>query len=221
AAIYVASIAVFTVALVRRGVPHHQREGGSVRGELRHLRDLVRSERKLQAFLVANALWELSLAALKTFVVLYVTETLGFSRNDASLMIGGVAVLVLLAALASGKLADRFGAVRVMAVALPIHGAGFIVPCLFGAKLLVALAVPFIAIGGGMIMALPYAILMPLMPDDERGALTGYYSLSRGLGTWLGPLLAGLAIGAAHSYQAVWGVCAAAILLSLVPLRRL
>jgi hypothetical protein len=29
---------------------------------------------------VANALWELALAALKTFVVLYVTKTLGFSR---------------------------------------------------------------------------------------------------------------------------------------------
>ena len=42
--------------------------------------DLIRCQRELQAFLVANALWELALAALKTFVVLYVTKTLGFSR---------------------------------------------------------------------------------------------------------------------------------------------
>jgi MFS family permease len=88
--------------------------------------------------------------------------------------------------------------------------------------------VPFIAIGGGVLMALPYAVLQPLMPEGRHGALTGYYSLSRGLGTWLGPLVAGLAITAlsgpfagTHGYQAVWGVCAAASLLSLLPLRRL
>jgi MFS family permease len=77
-------------------------------------------------------------------------------------------------------------------------------------------------------MALPYALLIPLMPDDEHGAVTGYYSVSRGLGAWLGPLLAGVAISALRGpfaetdgYQAVWGVCAVAVLLSLLPLRSL
>lgn len=77
-------------------------------------------------------------------------------------------------------------------------------------------------------MALPCALLMPLMPEKEHGALTGYYSLSRGLGTWLGPLLGGLAITApagvftaTQGYQAVWGACAAAALLSLWPPARL
>ena len=64
------------------------------------------------------------------------------------------------------------------------------------------------------------------MPEGEHGAVTGYYSFSRGLGTWLGPLLAGLAItglrdvfATTQGFQAVWGVCAVAVLLSLVPLR--
>jgi hypothetical protein len=35
---------------------------------VRRVADLVRGNRELQAFLVANALWELALAALKTFV---------------------------------------------------------------------------------------------------------------------------------------------------------
>jgi predicted MFS family arabinose efflux permease len=108
-----------------------------------------------------------------------------------------------------------------MTVALPIHGIGFLVPLLFTTKLLIALSIPFIAIGGGVIMSLPYAVLIPLMPDDERGALTGYYSLSRGIGTWLGPLFGGVAISVVGSYQAVWGVCAVAVLASLWPLRRL
>jgi MFS family permease len=229
AGLFVLSIAVFVVVLWQRGVPDQPRpEEGGVREVARNLWHLVRDKAALRAFLFANGLWELSLAALKTFVVLYVTAGLGFSRAIAALVIGGVAGIVVIAALAAGKLADRYGALRVLAIALPVHGLGFLVPLLITTPVVVALAVPFIAIGGGVIMALPYAVLMPLMPEGEHGAVTGFYSFSRGLGTWLGPLLAGIAItsldgvfSSTKGYQAVWGVCAAAILLSLLPLRRL
>jgi MFS family permease len=227
AGVYVLCLAVFAWVLLRRGVPHNPNASEhDIRGDLRELLVLVRGNRPLQAFLAANALWELSLAALKTFVVLYVTVGLGFAQATGSLLIGGAAVVIVLAALVSGRLADRYGTVRVMMIALPIHGLGFLIPLLSDSHVLVALALPFVAIGGGVIMALPYALLIPLMPDGERGALTGYYSFSRGLGTWLGPLLGGAAIGLCHGlfegtdgYQAVWGVCAVATLLSLLPLR--
>jgi MFS family permease len=75
-------------------------------------------------------------------------------------------------------------------------------------------------------MSLPYAILMPLMPESEHGVLSGYYSFGRGLGTWLGPLLAGLSISvlggafpATKGFQAMWLPVSAAALLSLLPLR--
>jgi hypothetical protein len=68
----------------------------------------------------------------------------------------------------------------------------------------------------------------PAQAGGEPGALTGYESSSRGLGTWLGPLLGGVAISACagllaatDGHQAVWGECALATLLSLWPLRRL
>jgi MFS family permease len=230
AVLYVVAMAAFTAALIRRGIPDRDREpaGGSAHGEARRIVAIVRDSPALRAFLVANALWELSLAALKTYVVLYVTEGLGYSRTTAALLIGGVAVLVLGAAFAGGRAADRFGHLRVLFVALPVYGAGLLVPFLVTSLPIVALAVPFIAAGGGVLMALPYAVLMPLMPEDEHGLLTGYYSFSRGLGTWLGPLLGGLAVAAlapvftsTHGYQATWGVCGLAVLLSLVPLRRL
>jgi predicted MFS family arabinose efflux permease len=229
AAVFVTAIASFGLVLRRRGIPDQARGDETALGEAaRRLWRLVRDHPALQAFLVANALWELSLAALKTFVVLYVTAGLGYSQAVAALIIGGVAGIVVVAAVTAGKLADRYGAPRVLTVALPVHGIGFLVPFLFTAPAAVATAVPFIAVGGGVIMALPYALLMPLMPEDEHGAVTGYYSFSRGLGTWIGPLAAGVAItvldgvfASTHGYQAVWGVCSAAILLSLVPLRRL
>ena len=71
-------------------------------------------------------------------------------------------------------------------------------------------------------MSLPYALLMPMMPQGQHGAVTGLYSVSRGLGTSLGPLLGGIAVQAAgQDYRWVWLVCAAAILLSIPAMRPL
>jgi MFS family permease len=177
--------------------------------------------------MAANALWELSLGALKTFIVLFLTVGVGMTLAQSSLAIGATAVVILAAAATAGKLADRFGRLRVMRMALWLYGIGLVVPLLTQSAITVA-AVPFVAIGGGVIMALPYALLMPLMPEKAHGALTGYYSLSRGIGTMLGPLLAGGAIQLARQplagtkgYAATFGVCAAAILASIPMLRGL
>jgi MFS family permease len=227
AVVFVVGIGAFCAVVMRRGVPDRPRnDEAGMREAARDLIDLIRREPPLRAFLVANALWELALGALKTFVVLYVSVGLGFSRAVAGLLIGGVAVFVLLASLVFGKLADRFGHVRVMACALPVFGLGLLGPLLSADHVVIAASVPFVAAGGGALMSLPYAILMPLMPEQEHGVLSGYYSFSRGIGTWLGPLLAGLSVTALASvfpatkgYQAMWLPVGAAALVSLLPLR--
>ncbi len=188
----------------------------------RHIVEMVRGQRALQAFLAANALWELALSALKTFVVLYVTKSLGISLAGSSLAIGLAAVIVLGGALVSGGLGDRLGRVRVMRLSLVIYGIGLLVPFVTTTAWIVALAVPLVAFGGGVTMSLPYALLMPMMPSGAHGAVTGLYSLSRGLGTALGPLLAGVAIEAAgDDFRWMWLVCATAILLSIPIMRPL
>jgi MFS family permease len=78
-------------------------------------------------------------------------------------------------------------------------------------------------------MTQAYAHLIPLMPEDEHGALTGFYSLSRGLGIFSGPIIAGALIsltssgpfGSTHGFQAIWIVCAGATFASLYFVRRL
>jgi MFS family permease len=135
-------------------------------------------------------------------------------------------VIILAGALFSGKLADRYGRLRVTAMALWVYGITLLVPGLFTAPALIIAAIPFVALGGGMLMSLPYSLLMPLMPEAEHGILTGLYSLSRGLGVMLGPLVAGLAIqfarpllSSSDGYAACWLVAGGAILLSIAPLR--
>jgi MFS family permease len=191
-------------------------------------RRLLREEPALRVYFLCNGLWEMTLAAIKTFVVLYVTAGLGYSLDAASLIIGGVAIVILLAALASGGLGDRYGRLRVVQASVLVFGLGLLVPALTTFRPALIVAVPLVAIGGGTLMSLPYSILMPLMPEGEHGAVTGLYALSRGLGVMAGPLLAGIAIDVLSSvfsstqgYAATWLVAAAAALLSLVPLHRL
>jgi MFS family permease len=142
--------------------------------------------------------------------------------------VGGVSVFVLIAAALSGRVGDRRGRLSVLRFALPVYGAGLLVPFLVDDPWVVGIVAPVVGLGGGVVMALPYAVLTPLMPEEDHGALTGFYTFSRGIGIALGPLLAGVAVSVlsgpfagTQGYQAVWGVCAAAVLLSLVFVRRL
>lgn len=229
ALVVVVGVGAFALMVARRGARQQETaDDRGVRHAARRLWGQLRDRRELRLYLSANALWELSLGALKTFVVLYLTIGLRYTVSAASLIIGAVALLLLAASPVSGKLGDRYGRTVVLQWALLVYGLGLLVPFLVTDKPIVAVSVPIIAVGGGVVMTLPYAVLIPLMEDEEHGALTGCYSVSRGVGTALGPLLAGAAITATsgvfpatHGYQAAWGVCAAALLLSLIPLRAL
>ena len=217
-----ASLTSFTLVGIRRRRRAEPRRDEHVGDVAKRVVDIVRGDRPLQAFLVANALWELALAALKTFVVLWATKTLGFSLAGSSGAIAAGAAIVLVGALVSGPLGDKHGRVRVMRYSLVLYGVGLLVPFLTTATLPLLLCVPLVAFGGGVTMSLPYALLMPMMPQGQHGAVTGLYSLSRGLGTSLGPLLAGIAVQAAgEDYKWVWLVCAVAILLSIPAMRPL
>lgn len=212
----------------RRLWPARSELGEGARDVFLRARALFLEHRELRLYMLANLLWELSLGALKTFIVLYVTRGLGRSLSAASLIIGAVAIVILAGAIASGKLADRFGRIRVMTYGLALYGLALAVLIFTHATpVLIALA-PVIAFGGGLTMTLPYAILIPLMPPRAHGMSTGFYSLSRGLGVMLGPLLAGVAIdllapafSSTHGFAAMWIVSAGAIVASIPVLARL
>jgi MFS family permease len=79
-----------------------------------------------------------------------------------------------------------------------------------------------VATAAGIVMALPYSMMMTMMPQSEHGVAAGVYELSRGVGVLLGPLIAGSAIellGAlfpiTKGYAAIFLVTGAAVLASL------
>jgi MFS family permease len=229
AAVTAIAVIVFLRHLPRGREPIRQTSDVSLLGaDLRRLGALMRRRGDLRAFMLANALWELSLGATKTFIILYLTKGLDAGTSTAAFAVTAAAVFIAIASPVSGKLADRFGVVRVMQLFLTLYGVGLAIPFVVHDRLVIAAITPLIAFGGGVVMTLPYALLIPLMGHDDHGLTTGLYSVSRGVGTALGPLLAGVAIqvlqgpfAATEGYQAMWGVCALAILISVPILQRL
>src|SRR5438552_17149067 len=76
--------------------------------------NLLREEAEVRRFLLANAAWEGTFAAARTFVVLYVLDGLHQSKPISSALLGAVATGYVIAALIAGRLGDRFGIARVI-----------------------------------------------------------------------------------------------------------
>jgi MFS family permease len=178
---------------------------------------------EVRRFLLANAAWEGTFAAMRTFVVLYITKGLGEPLSTSSAVLATVAVGYVLAALGSGPLGDRFGLARVIFGASFVYGAGLLVAGLaqewhnwyYGLILPVAAA-------GGTVMTLSWALLFKLMPSQHRGAISGLATTTKGLGLLVGPLVAGVAIDLlspyldkTDGYEALWPVCAVPVLAAI------
>lgn len=234
AAVTAVTMAIYvTVARRRRRerVARGEDQKPSDRTTPRELLELLRSHPELRQYLTANALWEASLSALKTFVFLFIVVGIGLTKPEAAGIVGGVALVALAGAPLSGWLGDRIGRLRLMLLVLPVYGAGLLVPAFTQSTVVMVPVMVIVGFAGGLVMTLPYAVLQPLMPRGRHGALTGFYSLSRGVGAALGPLVAGLVIqllghrgGTFHStqgYAAMWLVCGATVLASLWPTRAL
>ncbi len=178
---------------------------------------------EVRRFLLANSAWEGTFAAMRTFVVLYITEGLGEPLSTSSAVLAAVAVGYVLAAIGSGPLGDRFGLARV------IFGASFV----YGAGLLVAgtaqewhnwyygLILP-VAVAGGTVMTLSWGLLFKLMPAQHRGAISGLATTTKGIGLLAGPLVAGVMIDVmspylskTDGYEALWPVCAVPVLAAI------
>lgn len=190
---------------------------------LRHSWAIFRREGEIRRFLFANAAWEGTFAAARTFVVLYVIKGLGESVEISSAILGAVGLGYVLAAIAASWFGDRFGLARVIVIASFFYGGGFLVAGLATTwhAWYLAFIVP-VAFAGGLVMTLAWGLLFKLTPAEHRGAVSGLATTTKGIGLLLGAPLAGLAIDlsdsyfdATNGYQALWFVCGLGILAAI------
>lgn len=186
-------------------------------------------EGDMRRFLLANAAWEGTFAAARTFVVLYIIDGLGQSKFMSSAVLGAVATGYVIAAVFAGRLGDRFGLARVIFFASWIYGTGLLLGGLaqvwhdwyFGA------IVP-VAIAGGTVMTLAWGLMYKLVPEHHRGAASGLATTTKGIGLLVGAPVAGIAIDVARpyfnatdGYQVLWPICGLPILGAIPLLLRL
>lgn len=187
----------------------------------------TRQHKDIQRFMVATFLWESTLAGLRAFIMLYFYYTLGASYQVGALLLGLVGVTYMVAGIVSGYLADRYGRFRVMRVGLLIFLGGCLLGFFLRDIVWAFIFLPVFGLGGSIVLTLPYAILMKLMPKEHIGQFTGMFSMMRGLANIVAPVVAGGAIDIAAQfmegeteYAVIWLVSALMIVISLFFFRR-
>jgi MFS family permease len=190
---------------------------------------VLRSNRDVATFLVANTAWEGTFAGARTFVVLYVTVGLGEPLVTSTYILGAVAGGYIVAALVAGPIGDRVGLARTITAASAVYGFGLLAGGLGTEWHAWYLALIFVvAIAGGTVMTLAWGLLFKLMPAGERGAISGLATTTKGIGLVIGPLAAGAVIDIlgphlteTQGYQALWPVLGLPIILAMPFVARL
>jgi MFS family permease len=188
----------------------------AVAGSMRILRD----QRDVRRFLIANTCWETAFAAMRTFVVLYVTKGMREPLSTSTAVLGAVTVGYVVAAIGAGALGDKLGLARVIFWASTVYAGGLLfagLPTQWH-DWYYAMIVP-VAMAAGIVMTLAWGLLFKLMPADDRGAISGLATMTKGVALLVGPLAAGAAIDSfstvfteTSGYQVLWPVCALPIL---------
>ena len=161
--------------------------------------------------------------------MLYVTVGLGEPLVTSTYILGAVAGGYIVAALVAGRIGDRIGLARVITVASAVYGVGLLAGGLGTTWHAWYLGLIFVvAIAGGTVMTLAWGLLFKLMPPDERGAVSGLATTTKGIGLVIGPLAAGAVIDIlgpsleeTDGYQALWPVLGVPILLAIPFVARL
>jgi hypothetical protein len=104
----------------------HGRVFRGVRAYLATSWDLFSADGRVRRFLVANAAWEGTFAAARTFVVLYITVGLHESVAVSSLALAAVAGGYTVAAVVAGRLATQFGLAEVILLGSAVYGGGYL-----------------------------------------------------------------------------------------------
>jgi MFS family permease len=222
AALVVFAACLVPVALITEDGGHGRVFEG-VRTYVAHSWRVLRSNRDVATFLVANTAWEGTFAGMRTFVVLYVTVGLDEPLVTSTYILAAVAGGYIVAALVAGRVGDRIGLARVITFASAVYGLGLLAGGLGREWHAWYLALVFVvAIAGGTVMTLAWGLLFKLMPAGERGAISGLATTTKGLGLVIGPLAAGAVIDVlrpsldeTEGYQALWPVLGVPIILAI------
>ncbi len=125
------------------------------------------------------------------FLVLLLTQRLGYSNAKAGLFMSVTAVVYLPGSLIGGKITDRYGRKKVMIISQVLAASMFIVCAFLGDSPLIPLFVLLNLLFDGMTDPARSALLTDVTNQQNRQAAFSFNYLGHNLGFAFGPILAG------------------------------
>lgn len=200
----------------------------TIKGTLSYAKRMLKNEPDIRNLLIANGFWNATLQIIQAFTVLFFTQGMGRTSHFVSGLIFPIAAIgIIIMAPLAGKLADKYGHRKTLLISCIIYGIGNLIP-VFTQRFWVIAVIPIVSGAATALMTLPYAALMKLINGQPHGAISGLFGISRGVGTFLGPIVAGALITlcqpifkSTHGYAGEWLAAGLFILLSLPFLLRI
>jgi len=164
----------------------------------------LREHREVLRYAFACFFWSTGLNGILPWLTSFGTQGMGMSV-ELSFMILALSVgVVILLSLPVGMLADRVGHKRVARAGLVIFVVVNVLVVFVESVPLLFILMGIVAVGFCIIMVVPYALLMNLIPEDRMAELIGVASISVYLSILVGPTLAGFLIDAFGSYRPIF-----------------
>lgn len=164
-------------------------------------------ERVFTGGVLALMMWAFGLFGIYFFTSLYLQGVLGFSPTEAGAAFVPMALLMAGSAVLSERISHRFGAGRVVPIAMLLMAGGIASVSLLGAdagfwSLMPAFAV--IGVGGGLTVPLTAGVL-DAMPRGEAGVASGIFNATREAAGLLGITVIGAVLTARQASLLVGG----------------
>jgi len=220
AAILVASFGITVVGI------HERRElAGGAPGESRRLPmrayvDAVLQQRQAVRYLGTLFVYQFGLNAILPYLVLFIVADIHQTEQVAFGLSAMLLVVTALAAVASGKLADRIGARRVLAIGWGLLAvsavAGVLITTLAETVALVVLA----GVGNGAATAVSWPLLTALIPPEKTGVFAGLKAAAESIAIPLSVVVAAEVFLPRFGYRGIFAMLALNIILALVLLVR-
>lgn len=217
AAVYAAGVLAIIFGIKER--PTHldePQETGRV-NPLDYLKEL-REHKALLRYIIASLFWNIGLNGVLPWLTSFGTEEMGMSVELSFMPLALSVGVLILFAVPAGMLADRMGHRKVTSVGLAIFVVINICIVFVHSIPLVFVLMGIVAFGFCIIMVVPYAIVVNLIPSNRMAELIGIAWIPIYLSILVAPVIAGLLVDLFGSYRPIFilaAVCHAIGLLLL------
>lgn len=167
-------------------------------------------------FLVLFFSW-VGIQALRGFFVLYAINALGLSFSQANVPLAVLTLVMVLAAIPLGKLADKFDNRVLFRASLLVYAlvclAGYFAVSDLTAAIVLSV---FIGVSFAGMIVLPLTLLFKLCPPRSEGVYAGFYNLFMSVPQLYSLFITGRLIDYFHDYRVILPVGAVAVTIAML-----